>query len=452
MMKRHFRFLFTVAMTLAVSAQVALAYDSDSDSESETQLYPGYDKKFVHFTLGKKLTVDVGARGAVDAAYYFKDATSLDSGFALTDAVVEGEINYLDLITFKIDINVEGSGSRDLYLEYHKDAHSVKGGFFRDPSSLSLNTDQAEYRFVSRSATSNALINDARVFGLDYKYTNKSLHAEASVFTNNGPSDYKLKTNFSNMGGAGRFLFRPNISDVNVLHIGVNARYISYENPETVTLSGGLETNVDCGTNFLYAEVENVKTDYSIGAEALYMSDKYFVRGEYTRRYLTKERDDQSLFDAQNDALTGYTTLEAWQAANPICTNAFSGFYVEGGFLLMGDRYEYNQKKGQVGSLLNSRNVLELVARYNYTCLNDITEGDVFAVDRFYQNGNPYDTASNASSVGGGQISSITVGANYYISKGVVFMLNYTYSNVTNPYYADDTNISMLQARLFVRF
>ena len=40
------------------------------------------------------------------------------------------------------------------------------------------------------------------------------------------------------------------------------------------------------------------KNVFDVGAEFLYKTDNFFTRGEYMYKHVTKERDDQALFEA----------------------------------------------------------------------------------------------------------------------------------------------------------
>lgn len=428
-MKKHFRSLLAAAMVLALSAQATQAAD-----------------RFINFNVGQNISVQAGLRIGLDAAVFNSEYEDLESGFGLSDFLVEGEIKYRENFTFKFDIDFNGDQGRDLYIDYTKDEHTIKGGFFRDPSSMSMNTYRVDYRFITRPSTINALTNEARVFGLSYKFTNENIFAEQAFYVSEGPSDLSLSTNFENMGGAGRWLYKQTLANGGKFHVGINGRLLNYDTPTSVYLGSTLESNIG-DTEFLMAAVPNVKMDYSFGAEALFMANKFFARGEFTQRNLTKERDDESLFAAQST----YTTLEAWQTANPIRSNSFAGAYVEGGYLILGDKYTYNERAGYISGD-DMKGALEVVARYSYTQMNDITEGDIFSIDRFHQNGNPYDFASQSSSVGGGLMQSATIGANYYISNSISLMANYTYSMLDNPYYAGIEDFSIIQLRLSIRF
>lgn len=97
---------------------------------------------------------------------------------------------------------------------------------------------------------------------------------------------------------------------------------------------------------------------------------------------------------------------------------------------------------------------LEVVARYNYTGLNDINKGEYFSAGRnqYYPDGYMADYPYNSSSVGGGDVNSFTVGLNYSFNKYTQLMLNYTLHKVDKDFLPYDKTIHALQARVLFSF
>ena len=59
---------------------------------------------------------------------------------------------------------------------------------------------------------------------------------------------------------------------------------------------------------------------------------------------------------------------------------------------------------------------------------------------------------TGATSVGGGNLHSVTVGLNYSFNKYVQVMVDYTYHNLKSDYYPNDKNFHVGQARLQFNF
>ena len=173
-----------------------------------------------------------------------------------------------------------------------------------------------------------------------------------------------------------------------------------------------------------------------------------FVRGEYMWKRITKKRDSETLFEASNNNIDTWGTLDAWMAANPLKANSFQGGYVEAGFLVFGNPYSFDKNEGVLRGL--SGRSLEIVARFNYTGLNDINKGEYFSVARnqYYPDGYMQDYPYKSTSIGGGSVRSWTIGANYSFNRFVQVMLDYTYHNLHKDYLSNDRNFHAVQARM----
>ncbi|RLD84684.1 MAG: hypothetical protein DRJ10_00495 [Bacteroidetes bacterium] len=92
----------------------------------------------------------------------------------------------------------------------------------------------------------------------------------------------------------------------------------------------------------------------------------------------------------------------------------FSGFYVQSAFLLTGESHPWNHREGEFTQVRANKKsgAWEIVARYSYINLNDFEHG-----------------------VRGGQKGQYTAGLNYYVSRNVKFMLNYSF--VDHDHYSD---------------
>ena len=102
---------------------------------------------------------------------------------------------------------------------------------------------------------------------------------------------------------------------------------------------------------------------------------------------------------------------------------------------------------------MGDKNALEIVARYSYTDLTDITKGDRFLVgnNKFYPNGQIVDYPY-WSSVDGGTMHAVTLGLNYSFNQYIKVMGEYQYANLKNVYFPDDQNFHQLQLRVAFAF
>ena len=173
-----------------------------------------------------------------------------------------------------------------------------------------------------------------------------------------------------------------------------------------------------------------------------------FVRGEYLYKRLYKDRPDFELFTNQLGGVWSWTTLDAWKAGNPIRSTKFDGGYVEAGYLIMGNRYTYNDEYGLLDGM-NEKNSLEIVARYSIVNLNDINKGDFFLIGKhvFYPGGVVSDYPPVSTIIGGCKMQAATVGLNYTLNQYIKVMGEYKYSRLSNVYYPMDKNFHELQMR-----
>ncbi len=425
-------------------------------------------KPTVEFSNKKEdLKFTIGARMMADVAYYHSDFTPLKSGAALTDARIRTSLSYQNWYFYAdFDFSMGKFKQKDIYLQYSWNKNetkdnwkwqAIKAGYFNDAASMARNTSIGSYHFISRPGMVNAL-QSGRQLGVSYKYVDKNVFLHQGIYAENLYNNQVA--GFQGVTLSGRWLYLPINTDKNTLHIGLGARYAKLKtgvvNSNTVqtslTLSTPLETYVDADSQFVNAYVPWASDVANINVEALYRGQKFFVRGEYTYKIVGKDRDDETLFKNQLGTLWSWGSLESWKNGNPLETSHFQGAYVEAGFLVFGQPYSYNRKNALLGGLGGKS--LEIVARYSWTDLNDVVEGAYYfeAQDKYIDNGILADYPVASTSIGGGELHSVTVGANYAINKFVQVMVNYSYHNLNRDKYAYDKNFHSLQARVVFSF
>lgn len=433
---------------LALTALSANAQDFDSkptvtiDNKAED----------LHFT--------VGARFMADAAYYHTDFTPMQSGAAISDARIRTSLTYQNWY-FYADFGFGGGkfSQKNIFLQYAQEdskggRHAIKGGYYNDAAgSMARNTSLGSYHFISRAGVTNAL-GEGRELGITYKYTNDHFLAYQGVFTENQYN--KIEAGYNGLVFSGRYLYRPIIDENQTLAIGGNVRFqhvgggVTEDNvlKKTVKLGQSMETFVDEDEQFVSCELPWAENVFDAGAEVLYHNQKMFVRGEYLYKHVTKKRDSKTLFDASNNNIDTWGTLDAWVAANPLRSNNFHGGYIEAGYMIFGNPYSYDKNEGVLRGL--SGRSLEIVGRFNYTGLNDIVKGEYFSVARnqYYPDGYMADWPYKSTSVGGGAVRSYTLGLNYSFNKFAQVMVDYTYHHLTKDFLPYDKNFHEVQARL----
>lgn len=410
------------------------------------------------------VNIKVGGRLISDVAYYKTDFTPLNSGAAITDARIRAALTYNDWYFYADFAFGKGEfAQKNIFMKYtlpfssEQGIQSLKAGYFAEPNSMSRLTSIYSMHFISRSTAANAL-GIGRSLGLTYNFFNPAMTLTQGVFAENKYNDQL--SGFQGASVGGRWVYRPLHTDGQILHIGVSARFAQLNTGEMVDdikqaklhLSSSLETYVDDTDSFLNAELPWAKNIVNLGAEALYMNPKMFLRGEYFYKHISKKRPDELLFTNQLGGVWSWTTLESWQAGNPLKSNHFQGFYIEGGYKIFGGAYQYSYEEALLKG--NNTQSLEVVARFSHTNLNQINKGDIFVEgrDQFYPNGEVTDYPPASTSVGGGKMNSATIGVNYTFNQFAQVMFDYTYSRLDNVYFSNDKNFHTLQGRVMFNF
>ena len=406
------------------------------------------------------LHITVGARFIADAAYYHTDFTPMQSGAAISDARIRTSLTYQNWY-FYADFGFGGGkfSQKNIFLQYAQEdskggRHAIKGGYYNDAAgSMARNTSLGSYHFISRAGATNVL-GEGRELGITYKYTNDHFLAYQGVFTENQYN--KIEAGYNGLVFSGRYLYRPIIDENQTLAIGGNVRFqhvgggVVEDNvlKKTVKLGQSMETFVDEDEQFVSCELPWADNVFDAGAEVLYHNQKMFVRGEYLYKHVTKKRDSKTLFDASNNNIDTWGTLDAWIAANPLRSNNFHGGYIEAGYMIFGNPYSYDKNEGVLRGL--SGRSLEIVGRFNCTGLNDSVKGEYFSAARnqYYPDGYMADWPYKSTSVGGGAVRSYTLGLNYSFNKFAQVMVDYTYHHLTKDFLPYDKNFHEVQARL----
>ena len=131
---------------------------------------------------------------------------------------------------------------------------------------------------------------------------------------------------------------------------------------------------------FTVAKVNGVKLATNMNVDAAVSYGPWRMTGEYYLNKLSMELSDDPIY--------------------------FSGFYVQSAYLLTGENDPWNYREGEFTQVRAEKKsgAWEVAARYSYINLNDFDHG-----------------------IRGGQKGQFTVGVNYYASRNVKFMLNFSY-------------------------
>jgi phosphate-selective porin OprO/OprP len=426
------------------------------------------------------LEFTVGGRLMADMAYYHSDFTVLKSGAAISDARVRASLKYNKLY-FYADFDFTGGkfSQKDLYLRYNikegeNGTHSIKAGFYADPASMGYNTSRYQYHFISRAAPIQALV-AGRQLGVTYKFYNKHMLLDQGVFAENRYNNQAA--GYQGITLAGRWVYKALRTDDMTLHAGAAVRYAKMntgyvENnifKQSQSFGSSLETSVDANEQFLHVDLPWASNNLNLSGELLFHTSRLFARGEYLYKHVGKTQPTQELLEAQLGGLWSAGNAATYQKFIPFRNNSFSGAYLELGYLLRGNRYTYNDEMGVLNGM-NDNNALEVVARYSFVDLNDITDGEYFlrGSKKFYA-GEMTSAAANATadpagyyyymdyplpstSVPGGKAHLVSLGVNYTFNRYIKLMAEYKYTQVDHYYYDLDRNMHAAQLKMMFSF
>jgi len=280
----------------------------------------------------------------------------------------------------------------------------LKIGQFRMPQGMQQTTTSRYLKLIERASVYK--FNPNRKIGIGWASWNKSYMFAAAVHTEEtrnvhdqleGDADY-FKGSFDEPISANEGLLQGAKTMKGFSTRG--AYYIFNEPGKLISLSGaysirtpGLykhpdsrikydpkdETSVS-EMEFTVAKVGGVKTARNMNLDAAVSFGPWRMTGEYY-----------------------YNKLAMKSGADPV---HFSGFYIQSAYLLTGENHAWNHREAEFTQVraTDKTGAWEVAARYSYINLNDLDRG-----------------------VRGGQKGQYTVGVNYYASRNVKFMLNFSY-------------------------
>ena len=283
-------------------------------------------------------------------------------------------------------------------------------GNMKPDFSMSRNTSSRYLEFMERPMIVNALA-PSRHLGVFAKYSNKYFFGSASVlfqeiegqetrtFVEDQNKDYGMEEGLSYVG---KIVVRPvNEADYG-LHIGGAFMYDTPKTSDEGGVNGVTRYSTRNTTNInrkKYVDTDDIKfTDHNLLATAELAGHVGGLRMEGAWMA------DWCYLDAEHALDKPYY---------------FNGWYVEGGYLLLGGKQSYDSDGAKFNRVRGGRSWgdVELALRYEYVDMND------------------YEGRANAEAIYGGSAELFGAGLNFYFGKNVKVALNYQYVN--NDRYAN---------------
>lgn len=351
--------------------------------------------------IADKIQYKLSGRMLMDGGVFLKNENNFGNGTEFSDLRVGVKATYRQW-DMKVEIGYAGSkvSIKDAFATYTSGKHILQVGQFYEPFTLDMLCSTFDLRFNQSPGAVLAMTNSRRL-GVAYTYNSKHYYACGGLFTDNDISNVKNVSQGYAIDG--RFVYRPVNEAGRLLHVGLAGVYRTPDgampeddNVNTFIYKSPGVTTID-NRNLIFAEVDNARYQFKLGAELLIYYRKFFLQSEYIRTQVKRR-----------DGFTDYTG---------------QGGYIQCSWLLMGNEYAYDAALACPARPVGR--ALELSGRFNSVDMND----------------------RGAEILGGAQ-KDLSLGVNYYINKHIGVKLNYSYvmpgSDIKE---ISSNNFSILQAR-----
>lgn len=270
----------------------------------------------------------VGGRLQLDRTQFHNDSnTDFNNSWNTRRARLSNEINFYDtwILDLTYDFARDGiSGVRDAFLEYRGfDAFWLRAGHFKEPFSMERLTSVRDLAFMERSLVTE--IAPERSVGLAMHRARDYYTIGWGVFTGN----LDQGSDIIRYSVSGRATIAPRNQDGDILHAGVSAAYRELEAGKTLQFRQRPETRsnelrlIDTGDL-----ITNAYWLYSF--EAAIARDNLALQAEYIQSIIPNARAN---------------SFDLGQQLN------FSGWHIDGIWILSGEPQPYNPEKGTLGRL-----------------------------------------------------------------------------------------------------
>lgn len=302
----------------------------------------------------------------------------------------------------KADIGLGGGkvAIKDLMLNYHLKNSVLALGNGYEPFSMDMLISTVDLRF-HQSATSVLAFADSRKFGITYHYYNKHCYLATGVYTNNDINKLGGESHKNSFVSTSRGVVRKIKDKGWLLHVGGAVSYRTSqvnveESPIGSVSSDGVTSMFPAA--LLEADIPDMGSELKGVIEFLYTAPRFMIQSEY-------------FFDCLHRT-SGQNSYRA------------HGGYIQGGILLKGREFEYDTMYAVPGRPVTSQ-AIELVARFNYTDMNDERSGIL-----------------------GGEEKDLSLGINFYLNRYLGIKINGSYvwvGDFCNSFYQKNFFLSQLR-------
>ncbi|MCZ8372652.1 porin [Phocaeicola acetigenes] len=280
----------------------------------------------------------------------------------------------------KADVGLGGGkvAIKDLLFNYHFPHSVLSLGNTYEPFSMDMLISTADLRF-HQSATSVLAFTDSRKLGATWHYYTDACYLATGIYTNNDIN--KLGSEQKNsFVSTSRAVWRRKNSDCHLIHLGGAFSFRTKDVNQISSPAGSISSD---GVTSMFqiplleAEIPDMNTQWKGILEFLYTTSRFMIQTEYFYNRMNRTNGQK-----------------AYRS---------HGGYVQGGFLIKGTGFDYDMMYGIPGRPSTSQ-AIELVARFNYSNLND-----------------------KNSEIKGGEEKDLSLGVNFYLNQYLGVKLNGSY-------------------------
>ncbi|WP_417498212.1 OprO/OprP family phosphate-selective porin [Maricaulis sp.] len=313
---------------------------------------------------------------------------------------VTGRLHNVNYVA-EFDLIDEAVVANDVYLTFHGEGFDVLLGHMKTPNSLEEQTSSRYISFMERGAATDLFGLDRRV-GVALAHHGEAYTVKAGIYGGR-PGDLSDSLELDDSSAvAARVTYLPVHSDTLLVHLGASLRQMDYGNAGTRV---GVRPNAHLTDRIVSADFRSgsvlgeAGSSTLIGLEAALVAGPFHAHGEY----MTMSLD------------------------GPASSPRFNSAFVNLGYFLTGESRSYSTSSGTFSRTRPATplseggfGALELAARYDYSDLNEVSAGE---------------------------LTTWTLGMNWYVEDHFRVMANYVSGELSVPG-AAATDVSGPQIRV----
>ena len=297
---------------------------------------------------------------------------------------------------------------KDVFIEYDFDKHTLlRGGYFLHQFGMQ-SVFGASAKIAMEEPLSNSAFYNSRLLGLMLQHQKDKFFGTLSLFAENEAIKQSTdKTGSQGMGMMSRLLYRLHREEGNIFHVGISGAFETPRynkdaalNHSSYILKTSFPTRI-ARVTAQEATINNATFLYKFSPELLLAKGHWGLEAQYY--YLNVNRKN------------GFEAFDA------------SGAYAMVRAIIKGSPYAYVNADGVMAT--PKAGAMELVAGYNYT-----------------------DLSNSKAGILGGRLNDYSLTFNYYINKYVIWRVRTSYTSVGYRRDRENTNLSLIETRLQIKF